>query len=155
MTTTFIPNSFQTPNAIIDVLMPLLTDSEFRVLMFITRQILGWQKSATTKRARISQSVMEKGYTYVDADGNEQHKQGCGIGKNPIRTALKSLQKYRIIEAIGSPTNDGQEWELSLLTKDNPDIAGLKLRQENKSQRAKKQTKKARENSPKNNAMGS
>lgn len=151
MSATYIPNTFMTPNAIIDVLMPLLTDGEFRVLMFITRHILGWEKGRETCKARISQSVMENGYSYQDKQGNKRQIQGCGLSKNPIRNALKSLQKYRIIEAIDKPTNDGQEWELSLLTKDDPDIEGLKLRQELKAQKAKKQTKKARENSPKNN----
>lgn len=144
----FVPNSFQTPNAIIDVLMPLLTDSEFRVLMFMVRQILGWQNSQVNKQARISQSLIENGYTYIDKDGIEQVKAGCGVGRDAIRNALKSLVKYRIVKKIGKPTNDGQMWELCLLTDAKPDIPGLTLRADTKSRNAQKQTKKAREMNP-------
>lgn len=144
----FVPNSFQTPNAIIDILMPLLTDSEFRVLMFMVRQILGWQASQVTKQARIAQSLIESGYTYTDSDGNEHEKAGCGVGREAIRNALKQLVKYRIVKKIGKASNDGQMWELSLLTDANPDLPGLKLRESNNSRKAKAQTEKARQMNP-------
>lgn len=146
----YIVNSFQTPNAIIDDLMPLLTDSEFRVLMFMTRQILGWSSSAVTKRARIAQSIIANGYTYTDSEGNDQTKLGCGVKKGAIKAALKSLQEYRIIKAIGKPTNDGQMWELILLTKSNPDVRALELRADTKTEKLKIQTSKARKINPKN-----
>lgn len=143
----FIPNTFQTPNAIIDRLMPLLTDSEFRVLMFMTRHILGWQRKAASRRASISLSNFENGFSYTTPDGEVSYP-GCGVSLPAIRDALKGLQKYRIISAIGKPKAIGQEWELRFMVHDDVDFPGLALRQESKNLRRKKQTAKARKNNP-------
>lgn len=145
----FIPNTFQTPNAIVDKLMFLLTDSEFRVLMYMVRHILGWQRKADSRRACISLSNFSEGFSYPTPDGEVSYP-GCGLNINPIRNALKELQKYRIVEAIGTPKAIGQEWELRFMTKDDVDFIGLQLRQDKKHRSRKKQTEKAREVSPKN-----
>lgn len=145
----FIPNTFQTPNAIVDKLMFLLTDSEFRVLMYMVRHILGWQRKADMRRACISLSNFEDGFSYDTPEGKVSYP-GCGVGKNPIRNALKELQKYRIVEAIGEPKAIGQEWELRFITKDDVDFVGLQLRQDTNLRSRKKQTANARKVSPKN-----
>ena len=41
---TFVPNSFQTPNDYVDEIMPYLTGEEFKVLIYAVRRILGFQK---------------------------------------------------------------------------------------------------------------
>jgi hypothetical protein len=148
----FIPNTFQTPNAIVDKLMFLLTDSEFRVLMYMVRHILGWQRKADMRRACISLSNFEDGFSYDTPEGEVSYP-GCGVGKNPIRNALKELQKYRIVEAIGEPKAIGQEWELRFMTKDDVDIVGLQLRQDTNQRSRKKQTENARKVSPKNTGV--
>lgn len=148
--TRFIPNSFQTPNAIIDVLMPLLTDSEFRVLMFMVRDILGWESSARTRQKHISQSVIADGRTWQDEEGNTHSKPGCGLSLNTVRGVIKSLIKYRIIKKVGEPTQRGQKYELCLITDAKPDLVSLKLRADSKANKAKKRTQKARKVNPKN-----
>jgi hypothetical protein len=145
----FIPNTFQTPNAIIDKLMFLLTDSEFRVLMYMVRHVLGWQKKADTRRAHISLSTFENGFSYETPDGELSYP-GCGLGQGTIRKALVALKKYRIAKAVGKPSQKGQQWELAFMTDDNVDIKGLQIRQEEKNQKRKKQTQKARASSPNN-----
>lgn len=152
MSDSFIPNTFQTPNAIVDRLMFLLTDSEFRVLMFMVRHILGWQKKAATRRASISLSNFENGFTYPTPDGEASYP-GCGVGLNAIRRALEGLQKYRIIEAIGKPKAIGQEWELRFMVHDDVDFPGLALRQQSQNLKRQKQTSNARKVSPKNTGV--
>ncbi|WP_265658557.1 replication protein [Francisella philomiragia] len=41
----FIPNSYQTPNAIVDELAPVLSDKAFKIYHIIVRKTLGWNKS--------------------------------------------------------------------------------------------------------------
>ncbi len=150
--TTFIPNSFQTPNAIIDTLMPLLTDSEFRVLMYMVRHVLGWKKRALQRRANISLSNFENGFSYTDSDDTLHQYAGVGLAKSTIRNALKALKKFRIVKPIGDASNKGQEWELAFMTDDNVDIEALEKRHDEKFQKAKKRTENARAKSPKNNS---
>lgn len=147
---TFLPNSFQMPNSVIDTLMPLLTDSEFRVLCWVMRHIMGWTQNAERKRARIAQTLIENGYTWTDSKGKDHVFAGCGVGRGAIKTAIRTLEKYRIITKRGKLTNDGYEWELTLITQDDVDIVGLTLRQDTKQRGNKKRTEKARENNPKN-----
>lgn len=45
---TLIPNSFQTPNLFVDDLLPLLTGTEVKVLLFVARKTFGWGKTAET-----------------------------------------------------------------------------------------------------------
>lgn len=41
-----IPNTFQTPNDYVDLLLPLLTGTETKVLLFVARKTFGWGKAA-------------------------------------------------------------------------------------------------------------
>lgn len=108
----FIPNSYQTPNILVDEIMPLLTPEEWVVLSFAVRHILGWKDSVVSRRNRISLSTF-------------QH---CGMGSNAIRRALTSLNRYRILRRIGKPTQEGQLWQLAF---DSPQVDwdGLRARQ--------------------------
>lgn len=123
-----IPNTFQTPNVIIDQFMPLLTDSEFRVLMWAVRQILGWHDKIETRRAEISLTNFE----------------GCGLCRGTISRALKSLTSYRILEAVGEPGRKGQAWELRFMTKQDVDFDGLEERQSKRKKAGQRRTKKGR-----------
>ena len=98
-----IPNSFQVPNVYIDRLMPLLTDSEFRVLMFAVRHILGWQDTIGGRAARLSLSAFEHGY---------RGSNGVGMGRAAIVKALEGLEHFGVLRRVGEPTRCGQMWEL-------------------------------------------
>lgn len=132
----YIPNTFQTPNAIIDRLMPLLTDSEFRVLIYMVRHILGWEKQIATRRAHISLSRFE---------GRVGHGNGCGLGRGAIIEALESLEQFQIVQRVGKAGNKGQMWELRLVTKGDPDIEKLEARHDEKLAKCYAQTDKARQ----------
>ncbi len=132
----YIPNTFQTPNKIIDTLMALLLDSEFRVLMYMIRHIMGWDETAKNRQAHISLSKFI---------GQAGYGSGCGLGHGAVSAALENLAKYQIVEKIGKPGNKGQCWELRLLTKGDPDIDGLIERFRNRPENTRKQTAKARE----------
>lgn len=98
----FIPNSFQTPNLLIDRVMPLLTDTEFRVLMYTVRHILGWQDTVH-HQTRLSLSAYQEGH---------RGQPGCGLGRQAIIHALDSLVRFGLLLKVGEPTQDGQLWEL-------------------------------------------
>jgi hypothetical protein len=119
----YILNSFQTPNAVVDELMPLLTPYEFTVLMYAIRHILGWRDRIASRKHNISVSTFENGYT---APENGEHYPGCGLGITAISKALAGLEKFGVISKAGTDQY-GQVWEL---TYDNNklDIAGLQER---------------------------
>lgn len=71
-------NSTQIPNYILDEMMPLLTDTEFKVLMIVCRQTYGWHKEAD----RISYS---------------QLKEKTGASNGSIANALRSLREQGLI----------------------------------------------------------
>ncbi len=123
----FIPNSFQTPNILVDRVMPLLKPEEYVALSFAVRHILGWEDKIARRRARISLSMFQQ----------------CGLPVNTLRTALDALDRFRILRRIGPPTQDGQLWELAF---NQPDIdwEGLKQRKARKTAMEKKRTAAAR-----------
>ena len=46
MSSKFIPNSFQVPNAVVDELMAELSGAELKIYLFILRKTKGWNKEA-------------------------------------------------------------------------------------------------------------
>ena len=86
-----IPNTFQTPNLYVDRLMPLLTDIELRVLIYMTRRILGFNR----REDQISLSQFTDGL--ISTKNGEQLDHGAGISKEAARTALDSLIKLGIV----------------------------------------------------------
>ncbi len=126
MTSNYIPNSFQTPNVLVDEIMPLLTPQEWLVLSFATRHILGWHDRIHERRAPISLSRFEK----------------CGLNRQAILPALVTLERYGLLCRIGEPTHNGQLWELSY--DQRVDLDGLKVRQRQKHETAKERTQAAR-----------
>jgi len=91
-----IPNSFQTPNLIVDDLLPYLKGTELKVLLFLMRKTFGWQK----KSDRISLSQFEK---------------GTGVGRANIVEALKQLRNCNLILRKESTKGDvywlNLEWD--------------------------------------------
>ncbi len=130
MSDNLIPNSFQVPNVYIDRLMPLLTDTEFRVLMFAVRHILGWQDTIGQRAARLSLSAFENGYR-----GSE----GVGLGRAAIVKALEGLEHFGVLRRVGEPTRSGQMWELG----EAIDWEGLKKRRSERQVKNRRRTQSA------------
>jgi len=130
-TNKYVPNSFQTPNVIIDRFMHLLTNPELRVLMFMIRHILGWHDRVESKRGCIPQSWFTDGVDMTNKNGETTHYDGCGISNiKVVRKALGSLRELGFIDTVdekGNPKKDdqgepseikGPYWELSFLLPD-------------------------------------
>ncbi len=105
---TFVPNSFQTPNAYVDQIMPLLTDAEYKVLSYATRRILGFQK----RQDRISISQFTEGTRSKDGDVLDS---GTGLSIETVKRCLASLAEFGLMERVEEndpKTNDGILWGL-------------------------------------------
>jgi len=124
----FIPNSFQTPNVLVDRVMPLLKPEEYMALSFAVRHILGWEDKIARRRARISLSMFQQ----------------CGLPRSTLRKVLDDLDRFRILRRIGPPTQNGQLWELAF---NDPDIdwAALEERKARKAEVGRKRTRAARQ----------
>jgi hypothetical protein len=129
-----IPNSYQTPNALVDLIMPFLTSEEWRVLSFAVRHILGFDDHRASRRRRLSISTFEQGYATFP---------GCGLKRAAIMTALDGLALYGVMRKIGKATTSGQEWEIPLDPK-LIDLNGLEARIAAQAKAASKRTAKAR-----------
>ena len=92
-----LPNTFQTPNDVVDILMRLLTPTEFKVYMTAVRQILGWRDKIVERRDNISLT---------------QFEDLTGISRKPIIKALNSLTEYSLLAKIEKDTQKGTLWEL-------------------------------------------
>lgn len=133
---TGLPNTFQVFNTYIDRAMELLTDSEFRVLMYTTRHITGWQDRIDERQGCISISMFEKGF--ITKDGTRYA--GCGLSRQTIVNSIASLVEFGFLERTGKPTSKGQKYTL-----ETKGIDWLALDQRHKSQFEgnKKRTAKA------------
>lgn len=95
---TLQPNTTQVPNIILDVWMDRLSDVEFRVLLIITRQTLGWIEDPETGKRK------EKDWISMS-----QLVEKSGRSRKYISKAVKTLvEELHIIEALdskGKPLN--------------------------------------------------
>ena len=83
------------PNAVLDVLMPMLRDTELRVLLVVIRQTLGWQEQSGGSR----RSNQRKWRDYIS------HSQLCrktGRASAAVSSAIDSLVKqgHIVVEDI-------------------------------------------------------
>ncbi len=124
------PNTFQTPNLLVDKLMPLLEDRELRVLIFATRHIYGWPETNAAGRGRLSVSAFEKGH---------RGSGGCGLARPAIVAALASLAGFGIMKKDGKPTQKGQLWGMAE-HQDEIDWEGLAQRAQARKAKARRQT---------------
>ncbi|GAB4527996.1 MAG: hypothetical protein OHK0046_46390 [Anaerolineae bacterium] len=132
-----IPNSFQTPNFNVDVLMELLTGDEYKVLDFTVRHIFGWQQTIIERQNRISLTMYTDGYTTQ----NGVRFGGTGLSRTAIISITKELAKYRVLIKVGRANNDGTLWRVG----EEPDIEGLRARSQEKKEDNRKRTTKARQ----------
>ena len=130
----YIPNSFQTPNTMVDDLMHLLDGNEYKILSFTVRHIYGWQDKIQRGKANISLTMYEKGFGAMH---------GVGLSRPTIVSVLDELVKYRVILKVGKATKKGQAYSIGT----EPDIEGLTARQDAKYNKDKKRLAKVKESS--------
>ena len=75
-------NSFQTPNVLIDRLMPLLLNDELRVVMFANSAHLWMVRELATRSAPLSLTAFEHGH---------RGSAGCGLKRPAIHAAIREL----------------------------------------------------------------
>lgn len=84
-----LPNTTQIPNIILDDWLPRLNDVEFRILMVVTRQTLGWVMDDASGRRK------ERDWLSMS-----QLAQKTGRGRTQISINLKNLiEDHQLIEA--------------------------------------------------------
>jgi|GEM_PF-6595813 len=128
----FVPNTFQTFNDYVDELMALLTPEEYKCLIFAARHVMGWQDRINARRAAISLTMFETGYT---TEGGAIYG-GTGMNRATIIRACDALDFYRVLIKVGEPTSDGQGYELS----ESPDMIGLLQRATDQKEAARNRT---------------
>ena len=138
MTSTLLPNTFQTPNDYIDQALELLTSEEFKCLMFAVRHIYGWQDKIGSRRSCISFTMFEHGIP----TNSDKHYGGTGLARVAIQKALDALDHYKLLIKQGAPTTKGQEYEIGV----EPDWEGLRQREADRLEMNRLRTEKARKN---------
>jgi phage replication O-like protein O len=84
------PNTTQIPNEVFDTLMSKLSGGELKVLLYICRRTFGFRKdSDRISLAQIAHGITTKAGRVLD--------QGTGLSKRHVITALKTLEKRKII----------------------------------------------------------
>lgn len=119
-----IPNSYQSPNYLVDDLMHLLSGNEQKCVDLVCRKTFGWQKRSD----RISKSQLVL-FT--------------GIHPNTIDKCMAELVRYHIVIRVSeSVANLGVEW--SIQTDDKLiDLQGLQSRAAKRRERNQLKTRKA------------
>lgn len=117
---TNIPNTFQHPNSFVEVLLPLLTGDETKILNVCCRKILGWDEHRATLRDRVSFSQFES---------------LSGLSRGRVSQALRALATFNILKATASGLSErrlemeeGREYELNLDQLGPIDVAAMRDR---------------------------
>src|SRR3990172_6992113 len=100
MTTKHILNSFQTPNFYIDQLMPLLSPTEFSVLMYASRCILGWYDKIEKQKDAISLTQFESGKKRKDGTPVDA---GTGLSRKTLTRGIETLCVANLLQKVGTP----------------------------------------------------
>ncbi|MEP7135809.1 MAG: replication protein [Chloroflexota bacterium] len=119
-----LPNSYQTPNYSVDVLMRFLSGNEQKCVDVVCRKTFGWQK----RTDRISKS---------------QLMELTGLSEYTIYHCMAELVKFRVVVRLAeSVKNLGVLWSLQLDDK-KIDLKGLEERASKRSESNQKRTKNA------------
>jgi hypothetical protein len=140
----FIPNSFQTPNTYVDRFMAFLTPEEFKVLVYMVRRILGFHKHQ-------DQISLNQFSTGIEDQRGQRLDWGTGLSKPAIMRALDSLIDFGLVIELApgnARTHDGAVFALQL-DSDKVNLAALRKRVEERRERDRERTEKARANNPK------
>ena len=107
--TSFIPNSTQIPNVVIDQILPRLPESEARCLMYICRRTFGFKK----KMDRIGLEQFAKGIQ--NKSSGEHLDYGAGVCRSAAKTALANLENAGIVSVKrGQSKSNGYELNMSV-----------------------------------------
>lgn len=87
-----VPRYTQVPDEVFDVLMPILTEAEFKCLCYICRRTFGFRKEADA----ISLNQMSEGIRTRDGRVIDR---GTGLGKTSVKKALAFLIKAGVVQA--------------------------------------------------------
>lgn len=117
------PNFTQVPNPVIDQLMPILSEAEFKVLMYIVRRTFGFDKDYDA----ISLSQMTDGIT--TRDGRVLDK-GTGLSKSSVRRGVSGLQEKGVI-VVRKVRNEDGEYETNVYSLRFQDEEGVGSEQNN------------------------
>lgn len=122
-----LPNSYQSPNFLVDVVMRFLSGNEQKCVDVICRKTFGWQK----RTDRISKS---------------QLKEFTGLNVQTIERCMYELVKYRVVIRVSeSVQNLGVKWSIQIDDK-LIDLKGLKERAEKRARENHNRTTKAQAN---------
>lgn len=122
-----IPNTFQTPNLLIDDgLMALLSGNEVKCYLVVIRKTFGWRKD----RDRIAKS---------------QIAAATGLAETTVDDCMVSLVRFGLVlrTAENNPANAGVEWSPQMDDR-QIDYSGLEARQADAKSKNSKRTEKAR-----------
>lgn len=95
------PNYTPTPDAVFDRLLPELTESELKVLLYVVRRTFGFRKDADA----ISISQMVNGITTHDGRVLDR---GTGLSKSSVRRGVNGLVDKQILEVSQVRSKDGE-----------------------------------------------
>jgi hypothetical protein len=104
----FVVNAFQTPNGYVDDVMPYLTGEEYKVLIYATRRILGFQK----RQDHISLSQFTDGTKNKEGEPLDK---GTGLSVETVKKCLASLVDFGLmlrLQENNSKLNLGILWGL-------------------------------------------
>lgn len=121
-----IPNSYQSPNFLVDEIMRYLTGDEYKCVDVICRKTFGWHKRSD----RISKG---------------QLSELTGLSEDAVDKCMAALVKFKVVIRVSeSVANKGVEWALQM---DDSliDLQGLIEREEKRKAANQKRTAKARE----------
>lgn len=120
------PNYTQVPDQLFDVLMPLLSGAELKVLLYIMRRTFGFKKDSDS----ISFSQITAGIRTADG---RQLDSGTGLSKSTAISAINGLEEKNVIKRVRSKKANGDHattnYALNLrngqVQKSNPPAEGL------------------------------
>ena len=94
-----MPNTTQVPNYIVDELLPHLGDAEFKVLIVIVRQTLGWIEDVETGRRKERDWISRR-----------QMANRTGMSERSISRSVSSLVDQKLIETLSEDGRLLETW---------------------------------------------
>lgn len=96
-----VPRYTQVPDEVFDVLMPILTEAEFKCLCYICRRTFGFRKDADA----ISLNQMATG---IKTKEGKVIDRGTGLSKASVKNALSFLTKAGIVDVQKRISEEGE-----------------------------------------------
>ena len=96
-----VPRYTQVPDEVFDVLMPVLTEAEFKCLCYICRRTFGFRKESDA----ISLNQMADGITTRDGRVLDR---GTGMSRASVKKALSFLVKAGVVEVEKRMSEEGE-----------------------------------------------